>query len=146
MRDGAFCNAFLEGLCSSSCRTDLHPRAEEVEYNLLHVLQRLSNIDKHRRVHVVTCWPDLVFWGSDGPSKRRWQWGTPPFADGAILGYLIDDPQHPEPLPELQHEIDLRLTGPRGATTTEVVSLLQSMHRHVTSRVLPHVLNLGPVL
>jgi hypothetical protein len=35
-------------------RTDLHERSEEVAYDHLAVLQRLSNIDKHRRLHVVT--------------------------------------------------------------------------------------------
>lgn len=95
-----------------------------------------------RRLHVVTCWPDLIYWGSNGPSRRRWQWGTPPFEDGAILGHLFDDPADPEPLPKLYHEIELRLTDPLGATTTSVVRLLESMHRHVTYRVLPHVLNL----
>lgn len=124
--------------------TDLHPRAEEVEWDSLHVLQRLSNIDKHRRLHVVTCWPDLIYWGSDEPSQRRWQWGQPPFVNGAILGYLIDDPEHPEPLPELQSDIELRLTEPEGATGTDVVQLLVAMHQHIMYRVLPHVLSLDP--
>ena len=73
-------------------------------------------------------------------------WGTPPFTDGTILGRLFDDAQHPEPLPELHHDMDLRLTDPPGATGTDVVRLLESIHDHVRSRVLPHVLNLGPVV
>ena len=40
-------------------------------------------------------------------------------------------------------EIELRLTDPLGATATDVVSLLTGMHRHVTYRVLPHVLNVS---
>lgn len=126
---------------AAESRTDFHPRAEEVEYDSLETLRRLSNIDKHRRLHVVTYWPDLVYWGSDGPSKRRWQWGTPPFTNGAILGYLIDDPQHPEPLPELHHDLELRLTEPPGATGMDVARLLESIHQHVTFRVLPHILH-----
>jgi hypothetical protein len=124
-------------------KTNLHKRSEEVEYDLLGVLQQLSNIDKHRRLHVVTCWPDLVYWGSDSTSRRKWQWGRPPFKDGAILGHLFDDPEHPEPPPKLFHEIELRLTEPLGATTMSVVSLLTGIHRHVTYRVLPRVLNLS---
>jgi len=58
------------------------------------------------------------------------------------MGYLFDDPEHPEPLPKLYQEIELRLTDPLGATTTDIVRLLEGMHRHVTYRVLPHVLNL----
>jgi hypothetical protein len=122
-------------------QTALHPRADEVEYDNLYVLQRLSNVDKHRRLHVVTCWPDLVYWGSDEPSKRQWRWGKPPFVDGVILGYLIDDPQHPEPLPDLQRDIQLRLTGPRGAAETDVARLLEGIHQYVTGWVLPRVLN-----
>jgi hypothetical protein len=81
--------------------------------------------------------------GADGSSQRRWQWGTPPFKDGRILGHLFDDPEHPEPLPKLYHEIELRLTDPPGATATDVVSLLTGIHRHITYRVLPHILNLN---
>ncbi len=103
----------------------------------------MPNIDKHRRLHVVTCWPDLVYRGSDGPSKCRWKWGTPPFANGAILGYLFDDPQRSAPLPELQHQVDLRLTGSTRCQRRD--ALLESVYRHVAHRVLPYVLNLGTV-
>lgn len=116
-------------------------RADEVEYDHLHVLRQLSNIDKHRRRHVLTCWPDLIFWESDKPSKRQWQWGQPPFVNGAILGYLIDDPEHTEPPPKLRHEIDLRLTRPEGATRTDVAQLLEGIHQRVTGWVLRRVLN-----
>lgn len=133
--------AALHDHLAAQGRTDLHDRSDEVEYDLLAVLQRLSNIDKHRRLHIVTFWPDLIYWGSDGPSKRMWKWGTPPFTDGAILGRLFDDSEHPEPPPNLYHEIELRLTEPLGATTDDVVSLLTSIHRHVTNRVLPHILS-----
>jgi hypothetical protein len=122
-------------------RADLPDRSEEVRYDPLTLLQRLSNIDKHRRLHVVTCWPGLIYWGSDGPSQRAWLWGTPPFVDGAVLGYLIDDPEHPEQLPDLHQDMELRLLGPPAAANTEIVGLLSNMHRQVTSRVLPKVLN-----
>jgi hypothetical protein len=56
-------------------------REEAVKWDSLWVLNRLSNIDKHRKLHVTVAWPDLVHWGSDGPSHRRWRYGTPPFDD-----------------------------------------------------------------
>ena len=61
--------AALHDELAAQGQTELHPRAEEVEYDRLSVLQRLSNIDKHRRLHIVMFWPDLVYWGSDSPSR-----------------------------------------------------------------------------
>jgi hypothetical protein len=121
-----------------------HKRSEEVAYDFLTVLNRLSNIDKHRRLHVVTCWPDLVYWGSDGPSKRRWAWGALPLKNGGILGHLYVDSEHPEPPPSLHHEMELRIPGPPGAASMDVVDLLGEIHRDVTVRVLPRLL--GPQL
>ena len=37
--------------------------------------------------------------------------------NGAILGYLHDDPQHPEPLPELQSDIGLNQRQLAGTDT-----------------------------
>jgi len=121
-----------------------HKRTEEVAYDFLTVLNRLSNIDKHRRLHVVTCWPDLVYWGSDDPSKRRWAWGALPLKNGSILGHLYTDPEHPEPPPSLHHEMELRIPDPLGAASMDVVDLLGEIHRDVTVRVLPRLL--GPQL
>ncbi len=131
---------------------ELHSRDEEVAYDSLMVLNRLTNIDKHRRLHVVTWWPDLVYWGSDNPTDRRWRWGRPPFEDGAVLGVLIDDPDHPEPPPELHHDMQLRvwLQPPAGSSASarliaaatidiELVRLLTALHQHLARRVLPRL-------
>jgi hypothetical protein len=123
-------------------QTDLSERDEEVAYDNLTLLNRLSNIDKHRRVHLVASWPDLVYWTSDSPARQRWRWGNPPFEDGAILGRLYDDPEHPEPAPTtLHHELELRVLDPPEAGVNDVVGLLQSIHRHLSARVIPGVLN-----
>ena len=37
--------------------TELRPREEEVAYDPLWLLSRLSNIDKHRRLHLTAWWP-----------------------------------------------------------------------------------------
>jgi hypothetical protein len=84
---------------------ELHPREEEVTYDSLWLLSRLSNIDKHRRLHLTAWWPDIVYWGSDEPSHRRWRWGQPPYEDGRILGRLINDSTHPEPPATLHEEM-----------------------------------------
>jgi hypothetical protein len=131
---------WLYDYLANAGQTNLPDRSEEVRFDPLTLLQRLSNIDKHRRLHVVTCWPGLVYWGSDGPSRRTWRWGTPPFGDGAVLGYLIDDPEHPEPPPDLHQDMELRLLEPPAAAAIEVVGLLDNMYRQITSRVLPKIL------
>ena len=104
---------------------ELHPREEEVTYDLLWLLSRLSNIDKHRRLHLTAWWPDIVYWGSDEPSRRRWRWGEPPYEDGRILGRLIVDSTNPEPPATLHEEITLRILY-RGAEGQDTVRLLKA--------------------
>lgn len=136
--------------------TGLHPREEEVAYDSLTLLSRLTKIDKHRRLHVITWWPDLIYWGSDLPTNRRWRWGQPPFEDGAILGILIDDPQNPEPSPGVRHELQLRVWLPptssassaqllaAAVVNSEVVRLLTGLHQHLARRVLPRLFQQAP--
>jgi hypothetical protein len=87
-----------------------------------------SNIDKHRRLHLTAWWPDIVYWGSDEPSHRRWRWGEPPYEDGRILGRLIDDSRHPEPPAALHQEMTLRILYP-GAESQDIVRLLEDPGR-----------------
>jgi hypothetical protein len=136
--------AWLHDYLAVTGQIPAHKRSEEVAYDFLTVLNRLSNIDKHRRLHVVTCWPDLVYWSSDGPSKRRWAWGALPLKNGGILGHLYTDPEHPEPPPSLHHEMELRIPDPPGAAGMDVVDLLGAIHRDVTVRVLPRLLGPQP--
>jgi hypothetical protein len=131
--------------------TDLHPREEEVAYDSLTLLNRLTKIDKHRRLHVITWWPDLIYWGSDVPASRRWRWGQPPFEDGAVLGILINDPERPGPSPDVHHELQLRVWLPPASSASsarllaaavvnsEVVRLLTGLHQHLAWRVLPRL-------
>lgn len=122
---------------------EARPREEEVAHDDLTLLNRLSNVDKHRRVHVAVSWPELVYWGSDHPSEeQRWYWGRPPFEDGAILGRLRQPPDHPEPAPRtLHHEMQLRVLDPPEAGGNDIVTLLRSIHGELSHRVIPTVLN-----
>jgi hypothetical protein len=119
------------------------PREEEVAYDSLTFLNRLSNVDKHRRVHLVTSWPDLVYWAGDQVNGQQWRWGRPPFEDGSILGRLQEeDPErHGVAPPALQHEMDLRVIDPPEAGHNDVVSLLRHILGELVNRVIPNVMN-----
>jgi hypothetical protein len=119
---------------------ELHPREQEVTYDPLWLLSRLSNIDKHRRLHLTAWWPGITYWGSDEPSRRRWRWGQPPYEDGRILGRLIDDSEHPEPPATLHQEMSLRILYP-GAERQDVARLLEAIHQDITYRVIPRLLD-----
>jgi hypothetical protein len=123
-------------------RTLAYGRDEEVNYHPLTLLNRLSNIDKHRRLNPVTSWIDLVYWGTDGQARRGWRWGTPPFESGSILGVLIGDPSNPEPLPRIQGDPDFRVLDPPEASSADITGLLTNMHTYISYRVLPRILYL----
>ena len=57
----------------------------------LSTLALMSNHDKHRHLPVAVLWPDIVYWGSDEPSKNRWLPGDRTFKHGSIVGYIIGD-------------------------------------------------------
>lgn len=69
---------WLHDLVLAHDGTEHRPRQEEVAHDDLTLLNRLSNIDKHRRLHLVVWWPGLVYWGSNGPSQCQWRWGSRP--------------------------------------------------------------------
>jgi len=104
---------------------------------VLHRLDTLWNIDKHRRLTLMAWWPDLIFWGSNRPSNRRALPGDGTLADGSILLYIegTDEGQSDE----LSHEFNLVLTddpaSSQGATDEgapeDVVGLLKHWHQHI---------------
>ena len=132
--------AWLHDQVSRHGTTELSPREEEVDYDPLWLLSRLSNIDKHRRLHLTAWWPDIVYWRSDEPSHRRWRWDEPPYEDGRILGRLIDDARHPEPPATLHQEMTLRSLY-SGAESQDTVRLLKGIHDDMTYRVMPRLLD-----
>jgi hypothetical protein len=58
-------------------------------YNALTELRDMSNLDKHRRLALTAWRPNMVWWGSDGESNRRWIPGDGTFEDGSIIGYIV---------------------------------------------------------
>jgi hypothetical protein len=59
------------------------------QHSALGELSTMSNIDKHRRLTLAAWWPNLVYWGSNGESNRRWLPGDGTIKDGSIIGYIV---------------------------------------------------------
>jgi hypothetical protein len=111
---------------------------EDFRWSVLHRLDTLWNIDKHRRLTLMAWWPDLIWWGSNGTSNRRALPGDGTLADGSILLYIegTDEGQSSE----LNHEFNLVLTDDPAysrheGATDDVVSLLEHWHQHIVGLV-----------
>jgi hypothetical protein len=111
---------------------------ETFRWSERHRLDTLWNIDKHRRLALMAWWPDLIFWGSNGPSNRRAFPGDGTVADGSILLYIegTDEGQGDE----LSHEFNLVLTddpaaSPDRGAAGDVVDLLTRWHEHIVQLV-----------
>jgi hypothetical protein len=77
---------------------------EEGRFGNLQVLNRLSNIDKHRRLPISVWWPAFTYWGSDGPTQHKWEYlATWPLRDGDVIGRFTGPPD----MPHVHHEFHL---------------------------------------
>jgi hypothetical protein len=110
---------------------------EEFGWSLLHRLDALWNLDKHRRLTLTAWWPDLFYWMSNGPSPRTATPGDGTMADGSILLY-IEGPDDGQPF-ELQHEFHLALTDDpafrHGTRSTDILDLLEQFYEHIAGLV-----------
>ena len=111
---------------------------DEVRWSELHRLDTLWNIDKHRRLTLMAWWPNLIYWGSDGPSNRRAFPGDGTLANGSILLYIegADEGQGDE----LSHDFNLVLTDDPAFSRTDglthdLVAVLESWHQHIVELV-----------
>ena len=111
---------------------------ETFHWSELHRLDTLWNIDKHRRLALMAWWPDIIYWGSNGPSNRRAFPGDGTFADGSILLYIegADEGQSDE----LSHKFNLALTDDPvplrdQEPPDDVVDLLEHWHNYIVGRV-----------
>jgi hypothetical protein len=116
---------------------------DEVRWSELHRLDTLWNIDKHRRLTLMAWWPNLIYWGSDGPSNRRAFPGDGTLANGSILLYIegTDEGQGDE----LSHDFNLVMTDDPAFSRTDnlthdLVAVLESWHQHIVELVVfPHI-------
>lgn len=67
---------------------DKQPGAES-DWDLLYRLDKLWNIDKHRRLVVGEWLPRDFWWSSNGPTKREIQPGDGTCDDGSVLFYIV---------------------------------------------------------
>jgi hypothetical protein len=115
---------------------------ERAQWHPLIRLDRLWNIDKHRRLAIMAWWPDLIYWGSNGPSSRQMLPGDGTVADGSILFYMQGRDE--DMGDEVNHEFNLAITDdpgfrPRDGATDDVVKLLAGWHQNLVTVVLPQV-------
>jgi hypothetical protein len=111
---------------------------EEFRWDLLHRLDELWHLDKHRRLALMAWWPELFYWTSNGPTQRTALPGDGSFADGSVLLYIEgSDDSHDS---DLQHEFKLVLVDDpafshgRGAVT-DVLDLLTQFYEHIVKLV-----------
>jgi hypothetical protein len=110
--------------------------ADVYRWDELYRLNHLWKIDKHRRLATMTWLLDLLYWTSNEPSKRSWQWGDGTFANGSILGYMTGS--DPDVGNKVFHEFNLVLTDDpvydlaNPGNSDDVVRLLEGWYRHIT--------------
>jgi hypothetical protein len=117
---------------------------QEYHWSELYRLAQLSNLDKHRRLTLTAWWPDLIYWMSNGPSKRRWLGGDGTFTDGSVLGYMVG--QDADVGDEVFHDFNLVLADDPAddasdptSTTPDVVNMLSRWHQYITGWVFGRV-------
>jgi hypothetical protein len=116
-------------------------------FDPLYGLHTLWNIDKHRRLALMAWWPDLIYWGSTGPTERRFIPGDGTCKDGSILYYTEGGNAQVDG--EMMHQFSLALTDapafrqdPGGS---DVIKVLESWHQHIVQlHVFPRLFNMIP--
>jgi hypothetical protein len=124
-------------------------RSEDVDlaWSTLHRLDKLWNIDKHRRLTIARWWPGMFWWGTNATeSKRTAVLGDRLLADGAILLY-IDGRDDDQTSDDIAFEWSLVLTDDpafvleRGATP-DLVEMLMSWHAEITGTMFRQIFTL----
>lgn len=115
---------------------------EDFLWSDLHRLDRLWNIDKHRRLNLLAWWPGLLWWSSDGDSQRRMYPGDGTLTDGSVLFYM--EGEDPGFGTTVEHDFNIVLTDDPAhlaepGATKDVLKLLAHFCETVTGQVFPRV-------
>jgi hypothetical protein len=114
--------------------------ADEYRINELARLNRLSNLDKHRRLPLLAWYAGFVYLTGDAPGCT---WSRPArqpagLQDNDVIGYLTHQDPGTDHSPALKVEMRLALTEDPGYTN-EVVGVLERWHSYLVSWVLPRI-------
>lgn len=108
---------------------------ERARFDSLYRLDKVWNIDKHRRLTLAVWQLHLTYWGSNGPTGRRMSPGDGTGQDGSVLYYIegTDGPGQSE----IVNEFNLVLTDDPGFNggdgDSDVVELLEQWHQAICS-------------
>lgn len=113
---------------------------EEYRINELARLNHISNVDKHRRLPVLSWYLDIVYWAGEAPGIT-WRTDRKPFTaigSNDIIGYLTtisgDISQVPEPVIQLQ----LALADDPGYPH-DLMNVLERWHQYLVGWALPRM-------
>jgi hypothetical protein len=114
---------------------------EEARFSLLHRLNKMWNIDKHRRLALMAWWPDMVYWTSNGPSKRKMYPGDGTLENRSILYYMEGADEEGS---EVVNEFNLTITDDPGfsrehPTNPDILELVDQWHQHIVNWLFPLV-------
>jgi hypothetical protein len=120
-------------------------RRLQIDEDLLSTLAALSNIDKHRRLHLTAWYPSAIYTGVPDGVRVRFRPNPGPIGDGSIVGYwLVDadegiDPAtvelegHAEVAVSLQHHIERSVYSPGIEMTDFLNTLVLHVHGWVVT-------------
>lgn len=112
--------------------------------NHLNRLNRLSNIDKHRRLPIVTWFPRDTYWVDDGslPALQYRQVLQGAYGDGDVFAYLSAPSEETVPELAITHTMHLVIADDP-AYRTELVGTLWQWLTHVRDWAIPEVVRVA---
>lgn len=111
-------------------------------WSLLRRLDKLWNVDKHRRLMLTAGWPGTVFWRSHGRSNRRRLPGDDTMEDGSVAFYVEGTDEGMGN--EIAYGFNVRFKYDPALDdapdyTHDVLTEMEELHRHVVHDVFPRV-------
>lgn len=114
----------------------------ELKTDSIYRLHRLSIVDKHRRLPLLSWFPNMHYWsGPPGGASYRWRQAASanaPFEDGTVLGYLSDPDGNAPPQVEVFHEIRLTFMDDP-AFRRRITDVLEDWHFTLCNWALPRI-------
>jgi hypothetical protein len=123
-------------------------RQSLIRHHDLNTLADLSNIDKHRRLHLTTWYPSHIYAGAPEGLEVRWRRATAPLAlgDGAVVGqWILVGPEADTAEFHAYAEVELTLQRHLdfGWGGLDVHRFLERMAMYVRSVVMPLARTIG---